>query len=943
MEATHRSITPGDTLVIPQPRRLIHETARAADGGKIVNIYYNDLELTFDDPTLLSFGEKLLVTSRFTAAETMTWAGDDTYAWETVKELLETLVSQGFLQVQEPAPPRAERPRSGAAVCPVAHDATPAEAAPDPRSNARTWTPDECLSLSQEIFGVAVEPGNLECLIRSCRVAHAAIDAAGRQLGDENVYPPELQLSIPTEHRTCRYRGRRFEHELPMNVTGLELVQGAWGEVLQILRLTKREFLRRRPNAEGPPAGLSLLEVSLYASALLAFPAYLMHRADDRVPNGAIPSAVSALFRTIDGTRMTSRHMMLAGEVPSRHDLVPTPESFFLHAEKESLLLSSTGVCAGPPAMIEQFLSEVMNVAPADDAPGEAPVAGWSDFPVALDYALAACELEAVADQLWLAQARIIDDLLPHVVGAGDQLDALRRRLAASLTFDAMPAAIGHLYVQPNYRNTAFAMFGDLIDTCRRMRGLPVEPPAVVWRSDEDEDEDAAGEWLRRERPGIPDETARHIALAVSRLCTLEAQALPAMARRQAEVNRILGRAAPSREFTARDLANAWPAASLRSALTETLSIAIDVRQAPACAPPSALASPVTLGPAGFRTLRGLFARSRYSLESALWRLWGRSFDTELAAATAFHTLASEALPAIVSSPLDVLLRLFMVPVGVSRETFVKILRAEESSALTGSGLVTIRDDRVTSAFAVGSIDGMYFLTDTQSTIREGRRAATGPRPSSANELVMPAYIETYAFASKTHRHPVERALDLCTGSGVHALLSSRHAKHAVGSDLSARAIRFAEWNRRLNAIENVELVTGSVWEALQGRRFDRITVNPPYQPDSKERPGHTWWGAGPRGDGITSVIVGGLADHLALDGELQMIGHTLSWEDEDFEQQIARYLGPSAGLFDVRLDTEETPLSGYRKRYPDEALAGLVSAAYGVVTITRRSGSRER
>src|SRR6476646_7770124 len=64
-----------------------------------------------------------------------------------------------------------------------------------------------------------------------------------------------------------------------------------------------------------------------------------------------------------------------------------------------------------------------------------------------------------------------------------------------------------------------------------------------------------------------------------------------------------------------------------------------------------------------------------------------------------------------------------------------------------------------------------------------------------------------------TVRRPVERALDMGTGSGVQAILASRHSDHVVATDLNERALNFAAFNAVLNGVENVEFRTGSFFE----------------------------------------------------------------------------------------------------------------------------------
>lgn len=78
-------------------------------------------------------------------------------------------------------------------------------------------------------------------------------------------------------------------------------------------------------------------------------------------------------------------------------------------------------------------------------------------------------------------------------------------------------------------------------------------------------------------------------------------------------------------------------------------------------------------------------------------------------------------------------------------------------------------------------------------------------------------------------RCPVESTLDLCSGLAVHALSASRFSQSVVATDLNARAKMYGEFNAALNDCQNVECVTGSLFEAVEGRKFDLILSNPPF------------------------------------------------------------------------------------------------------------------
>lgn len=78
---------------------------------------------------------------------------------------------------------------------------------------------------------------------------------------------------------------------------------------------------------------------------------------------------------------------------------------------------------------------------------------------------------------------------------------------------------------------------------------------------------------------------------------------------------------------------------------------------------------------------------------------------------------------------------------------------------------------------------------------------------------------------------PVQRALDLCTGSGCIALAMAHYQPdwQVDGIDLSADALALAQDNRERLGVENCRLLQSDLFGALQGEVYDLIVSNPPY------------------------------------------------------------------------------------------------------------------
>jgi methylase of polypeptide subunit release factors len=125
---------------------------------------------------------------------------------------------------------------------------------------------------------------------------------------------------------------------------------------------------------------------------------------------------------------------------------------------------------------------------------------------------------------------------------------------------------------------------------------------------------------------------------------------------------------------------------------------------------------------------------------------------------------------------------------------------------------------------------------------------------------------------------PVPAALDLGTGCGVIALHARRFADRVVATDVSERALRFAQLNARLNGVDGIETRLGSLFEPVAGERFELIASNPPFVITPREAgvPAFEYRDGGRTGDALMGEVVAGLAAHLAPAGEARLLGN---WE----------------------------------------------------------------
>ena len=346
-----KPLAPEDELGIPKPRRLMH-TLTEADGTPCLYLYYGIKEICFDDARLIPFGRGLLDHPRFRADEACRWSEGEPYEWSEVRELLEVLLEEEILVPAAELPDPAATAPSNLPVTVEGEDADPSGA-----EVRATWSrhDDRCPHLTAEIFGRSQPSSHLEFLIPSYRVAHPAFDRDERQVGEANVYPPDLRARVPTEWRTCPYPGSRFQDERPMNISALRSMSEHWTRSLTHALQARGHFLRR----VGIPADPDLHLGNLYLLSLflLAIPGYMLHRPRDPVASGDLSVAIASLFRVTDGVRFSIEHFLHGhGREVLSLDAHLDPRAFLDLVEQECLFLGVHGVCAGPAPRVLEFL-----------------------------------------------------------------------------------------------------------------------------------------------------------------------------------------------------------------------------------------------------------------------------------------------------------------------------------------------------------------------------------------------------------------------------------------------------------------------------------------------------------------------------------------------------------------------------------------------------------
>lgn len=270
-----------------------------------------------------------------------------------------------------------------------------------------------------------------------------------------------------------------------------------------------------------------------------------------------------------------------------------------------------------------------------------------------------------------------------------------------------------------------------------------------------------------------------------------------------------------------------------------------------------------------------------------LRRLWGEEADDALA-----RGLREPILRALGANdgPLPTLGRLFVLGMPQPLPAAEQAVSHAGVEGLIALGLVRLDGARVVpevlirpQSFVDADGVGEWWIASDLDEVALGTSLpadhvlGVGGASRTLAELVIPA--------------PVERALDLGTGCGIQALLVARHAGQVVATDISARALAFAELNAQLNGVRNIEFRLGSMFEPVAGEAFDLIVSNPPFviTPRVQGVPEYEYRDGGLIGDALVEQFVRTVPEHLTEGGVAQLLGN---WESRGGVDGLDRLRG---------------------------------------------------
>jgi len=273
------------------------------------------------------------------------------------------------------------------------------------------------------------------------------------------------------------------------------------------------------------------------------------------------------------------------------------------------------------------------------------------------------------------------------------------------------------------------------------------------------------------------------------------------------------------------------------------------------------------------------------------------------------------------NDPIDNLITLFIDGHPVSADLIANQMTCSFVDAALEMRLVEKTGDLLTANLCLFPCFGKYIVTDQAEK-------------NTAINQVMWLWGESFILGGFVNRIPRRRAIDLGTGSGVHAILASDHSSRVVGADVSPRAIAFSNFNAALNEKSNIDFVLSDLLDSISGT-CDLLIANVPYAPDTAAKAGDNFWSGGLDGTQLLRRVVEALPTRLDEDGGAHINSLFPNPPGTRIKDHFDVWLGGKLREWEVLDHTWVVPR--YQDLLSDEPYDGDKSAwRFGVVSLRR-------
>jgi hypothetical protein len=291
-----------------------------------------------------------------------------------------------------------------------------------------------------------------------------------------------------------------------------------------------------------------------------------------------------------------------------------------------------------------------------------------------------------------------------------------------------------------------------------------------------------------------------------------------------------------------------------------------------------------TLSPADARRFRNLISKLaslQYSEKIVKERLGAEDLsDLQWRAARIYRSdhLSSR-------DSLALAIDFFLLQGTLTAVEFGQLFLPDERDLLTRTGFIaTGNDGRISARASLFPVGDCLLFSDHAWPLSAESECDTSP-----SDRVMSIGRDSRNLALSVPSCFFNSALDLCTGSGIQALMASRHSARVLAVDINPRAARCTRFNAEISGSNNVDVVVGDLFEPINGERFDLITANPPFVPSPLDN--LRFRDGGPSGEDVQKRIIAGLPAHLAPGGFAQIVTELGERDNESIIPRLRRWL----------------------------------------------------
>ena len=242
---------------------------------------------------------------------------------------------------------------------------------------------------------------------------------------------------------------------------------------------------------------------------------------------------------------------------------------------------------------------------------------------------------------------------------------------------------------------------------------------------------------------------------------------------------------------------------------------------------------------------------------------------------------------------LSTLIRLFLLGLPVPIAAAEAALEPLEVRRLKEAMMLTVADGAVMSLTQLLVVADLLIFGDRDDAMLANPDWVAVSSPTATLLEVL------------TIRRPVRSFLDLGCGSGMHALLATRHSERVTAVDINERALAFTRFNAQLNGAADVECVHGSWFDPVSDRSFDTIVSNPPFvvSPETEL----LFRDSPLPADELSRTLVTEAADHLVDGGFAHILCNWTLAAGEKWTDPPRRWLsGAGCDAFILHFGTEE-------------------------------------